>query len=145
MVIRLSRWTWLKIIIEGADGSGKSTYARNLAQKHNLSYVDMRGKDPMTFEFCFNTLDKTNVVWDRHFLSERIYSKFYGLPCRLTKGQERTLVQKCKDNGIDIIIMIPKEHLLLDSEDEDSKERHHELVQAYKDIATEYNLEIRGW
>lgn len=132
----------MRILIDGADGSGKTTLAKKLADKYNLSYIDLRGKDPMTFEFNYNLLDKTNVVFDRSFLSDRLYSKFYGLPPRLTKGQERTLVQKCLDQDIEIILCIPEEHKVLPSEDTDIKLRHGELIQGYKELASEYNLKV---
>lgn len=132
----------MRVIIEGADGSGKTTLALKYAKGKGLSYLDMRGKDPMTFEFCYNLLDKTNVVFDRFFLSERLYSEFYGLPARLTKGQERTLVQKCIDSGVEIVVCIPNEHHVLDTEDEDIKLRHKFLVNGYRKLAEEYNLKV---
>lgn len=131
----------MKIIIEGADGAGKSTLAKRIQKMYpDLDIVHMRGTDPMNFVYCYHTLDKTRVIWDRHFISERIYSKFYDLPYRLTRGQTATLVQKCRDQDIKIILCIPDNHKVMDDEDDDIKERHAELVQGYRQFAQEYDI-----
>lgn len=130
----------MRIIIEGADGSGKTTLAKRLSEHYGLSYVDMRGRDIMSFPFLYHTLDKIDVVWDRHFISERIYSDFYNLPFRITKGQEKTLVQKCDDHNIKIIVCIPDEHKLLDNEDEDIVKKHQELVDGYREFCDKFNI-----
>ena len=130
----------MKLIIDGADGAGKSTLAKMLGEKLNLDVVHMRGKDSMRFPFLYHTLDKLDVIWDRHFLSERIYSEFYDLPYRITKGQEKVLHQKCKDNDVKIIICNPVKHNVTDDEDEDIVERHDEIVKAYEELIEEYDL-----
>lgn len=130
----------MRIIIEGADGAGKSTLAKRISDLTGLDVVHMRGRDVMRFPFLYHTLDKVDVIWDRHFLSERIYSRFYDLPYRITQGQEALLVQKCIDQDIKIIVCNPEEFKVTEDEDADIKEEHDVLVKAYEDIIKEYDL-----
>ena len=65
------------IIIEGCDGTGKTTLCRLLARKYGWDTVHVTSKDPNDFDFYKQTLRKTNVVYDRHFLGELIYPKVY--------------------------------------------------------------------
>lgn len=135
----------MRIIIEGADGAGKSTLAEKLKEYYgDVDIVHMRGKDPMTFRYLYETLDKTKVIWDRQFISERIYSTFYNLPYRLRAAEEKVLVQKCKDENIPIIILSPDQHKVLGDEDEDIKSNHDDLVKMYMMSATKHKLKVYG-
>lgn len=131
----------MRVIIEGADGSGKSTLAQKLKEIYgDVDVVHMRGRDVMTFQFLYEILDKQSVIWDRHFISERIYSEFYNLPYRITTGQERVLAQKCIDQDIPILVCIPEQHKVMDCEDDDIKERHDSLVGAYREVSERLGL-----
>ena len=136
----------VRIIVEGADGAGKSTLVNRLYQyfkfqeNHEVDKVHMRGKDTMSFPFLYHGLDKCDIIYDRHFLSENIYSDFYNLPKRITESQRDILMDKCRLEGIVVIVCIPQVHKMYESEDVDIKMNHSELVQAYVDIVQHYNL-----
>ena len=66
-----------RIIIEGCDGTGKTTLCKQLAQKYDFDIVHITSKDPNDFDFYKQTMRKSNVVYDRHFLGEMIYPKVY--------------------------------------------------------------------
>lgn len=66
-----------RIIIEGCDGTGKTTLCKLLADKYGLDIVHITSKDPNDFDFYKQTMRKSNVVYDRHFLGEMIYPKIY--------------------------------------------------------------------
>lgn len=65
------------IVIEGCDGTGKTTLCKKLAEKYGWDTVHVTSKDPNDFDFYKQTLRKTNVIYDRHFLGEMIYPKIY--------------------------------------------------------------------
>lgn len=67
------------IIVEGADLTGKTTFARKLAQALGFDYAHLSRLPPL-FDKQFNhyldylPLIKPNVVWDRFHMSEVAYS-----------------------------------------------------------------------
>ena len=65
------------IVVEGCDGTGKTTLCNKLAEKYGFDVVHVTSKDPNDFDFYRQTLRKANVVYDRHFLGELIYPKIY--------------------------------------------------------------------
>lgn len=66
----------MQIIIEGCDGTGKTTLARKLSVHFNLSYIHLSRKDPTDYIFYQNIFRKENVVFDRSYISEYIYPKY---------------------------------------------------------------------
>lgn len=95
----------MKIIIEGCDGTGKTTLAKKLARKYGLDIVHMTGKDPKDFEFYKQSLRKTNVIYDRNFISEPIYAKVFNRKQALTKKQIEKLYKVCKKENVYIIMV----------------------------------------
>lgn len=65
------------IIVEGCDGTGKTTLCKRLAERYGFDVVHVTSKDPNDFDFYRQTMRKSNVVYDRHFLGELIYPKVY--------------------------------------------------------------------
>ena len=66
------------IIVEGCDGTGKTTLCKRLAERYGFDVVHVTSKDPNDFDFYRQTMRKSNVVYDRHFLGELIYPEVYG-------------------------------------------------------------------
>lgn len=67
----------MNIIIEGTDGTGKSTLAKYLQDHFNLKYQHSSSETDNDFDYHFELLDsKENVVLDRFQLGEIIYPMF---------------------------------------------------------------------
>ena len=89
------------IVVEGPEGSGKSTLGRQLADKHGLVYFHTGGGNepvetwwPKVQEFA----DFRNVVFDRFpSISELVYSRAMGRPQRVTDAQLIELWRKLPD------------------------------------------------
>lgn len=139
----------IRIIFEGSDGSGKSTWAHRVLEvlqsqmddsgrSRKINIVDLGGSAPMTDEFCQQTLLMPNTIWDRHFVSENIYSAFYNKEKRLKDLDY--MVSYCKDNNIPILVFIPENHILEDGEDSDIVNRHQELVEGYISFCKRYDI-----
>lgn len=64
----------MNIIIEGTDGTGKSTLAKYLQGNFNLKYQHSSSETDNNFDYHFELLDSNeNVVLDRFQLGEIIY------------------------------------------------------------------------
>ena len=94
-----------KIIIEGCDGTGKTTLCKQLAEKYGLDVVHITSKDPNDFEFYKETLRKTNVVYDRHFLGELIYPKIYNRQGNLDRDDAKWFRMLCFKQNVCIIVL----------------------------------------
>lgn len=67
----------MNIIIEGTDGTGKSTLAKYLQDNFNLKYQHSSNETDNNFDYHFELLDsKENIVLDRFQLGEIIYPMF---------------------------------------------------------------------
>lgn len=67
----------MNIIIEGTDGTGKSTLAKHLQENFNLKYQHSSSETDNNFEYHFELLDSNeDVVLDRFQLGEIIYPMF---------------------------------------------------------------------
>ena len=61
------------VILDGCDGTGKTTLAKIIAAKYGWDICHCTGDDPKDYEFYRQTGKKQNVVWDRHTIGELIY------------------------------------------------------------------------
>lgn len=108
----------MKIIIEGNDGVGKTTLAKRLQGDLNIkSYIHLSGKDPRDFRFYSTLLEKEDVIFDRSFIDEPIYSFVLGRECKLNTIQLDTLHKQVKANNI-IVIICNRSDKLYDTDEE---------------------------
>lgn len=103
----------MKIIIEGVDRIGKTTLAKKIAKKYKLDYVHMNINDPKDFEFYKQTLRKTNVIFDRHFIGEMIYPSVFNRERQLDMEGFIKLMEFCYEEEIKIIVLYSNDHELL--------------------------------
>jgi len=95
-----------KIIIEGCDGTGKTTLAKKLIRKYGIrSYVHINKDDANDYLFYLASLGKTDVIYDRHFIGEMIYPKVFGREGNLQYSDFARLLYAAREAGYKIIIL----------------------------------------
>lgn len=102
----------MKIILEGADGTGKTTLAKILAEKYGLDICHCTQNDPADFYFYKETFRKNNVVWDRHTIGELIYPILFDREPQVTPKEAKAIIDLAKDSGVKIIILTCKNDVL---------------------------------
>lgn len=95
----------MKIILEGCDGTGKTTLAKILANKYELDICHCTQYDASDFDFYKQTLRKDNVVWDRHTLGELIYPKVFGRRQQISQEDARILVHYAREEDVRLFVL----------------------------------------
>lgn len=93
------------IVIEGCDGTGKTTLCKKLAEKYGWDIVHVTSKDPNDFDFYKETLRKTNVIFDRHFIGELIYPEVYNRDPKLDYNDALWLKNYVKKTNTCVLIL----------------------------------------
>ena len=116
----------MNIIIEGTDGTGKSTLAKHLQDNFNLKYQHSSSETDNNFEYHFELLDsKENIVLDRFQLGEIIYPMF--TPERESKITLSQAVMLSRMEDTLTIILYASDTSVL-------KGRIHERVETYSPL-----------
>lgn len=89
----------MKIILEGCDGTGKTTLAKILADKYNLDICHCTQRDAADYDFYRQTLRKEDVVWDRHTLGELIYPNVFNRKQQISVEDARLVMHYFKEQG----------------------------------------------
>lgn len=95
----------MKIILEGCDGTGKTTLAKILAQKYNLDICHCTQADPADYNFYRETARKENVVWDRHTIGELIYPEVFGREPQIGTEDARLVLAYAREAGAKIYVL----------------------------------------
>lgn len=95
----------MRIIIEGADGTGKTTLAKQLAEKYNLDVIHMTNRDSNTFGFYKESIGKQDVVWDRNMIGEVIYPSIFGRKANIDDDDLLYLIHKARNAGVIFLIL----------------------------------------
>lgn len=82
----------MHIIVDGCDGCGKTTLTDRLAKEYNLDKVIMTRYGWKEFQSYYQKASLENVVSDRSFISERVYSKLYNRKSSITQDLFDALV-----------------------------------------------------
>lgn len=82
----------MHIIIDGCDGCGKTTMTNRLVKEYNLDKVIMTKYGWKAVKSYTEKAFLNNVVSDRSFISEYVYSKVYGRESEITDYVFDTLV-----------------------------------------------------
>jgi thymidylate kinase len=96
---------YTRLMIEGVDRVGKSTFIKRLKKILPLDSLHFTKSDPRNYLFYSQTMLKNNVIFDRHFISEYVYSKAFSRPTTLTNEQFNKLMQQAQDLNLKIIIL----------------------------------------
>lgn len=102
----------MRIILEGADGAGKTTLANILANKYGLDVCHCTQYDPSDYEFYNTTIRKNNIVWDRHTIGELIYPKIFDRPGQIGGEDARIVIWNAKRLGAKIFVLTEDPELL---------------------------------
>lgn len=95
----------MRIIIDGNDGVGKTKLAKKLQRDLNVkSYIHLSYNDPTSFSFYHELLKKNDVIFDRSFIDERIYSEVLQRKCSLSFELESILYKTLKLLDYKVII-----------------------------------------
>lgn len=116
----------MNIIIEGTDGTGKSTLAKYLQENFNLKYHHSSSETDNNFDYHFELLDSNDdVVLDRFQLGEIIYPLF--TPNRESKITLSQAVMLSRMEDTLTIILYASDTSVL-------KERIHERGETYSPL-----------
>ncbi len=95
----------MRIILEGADGVGKTTLANILAFKYGLDICHCTQHDPADFRFYKESVRKNNVIWDRHTIGELIYPKIFDRKPQISGEDVRIVLWNAKELDTKIFVL----------------------------------------
>ena len=95
----------MKIVLEGADGTGKTTLANILAFKYGLTVCHCTQHDPGDYDFYYQAARKENTVWDRHTIGELIYPHIFGREPQISWGEAYDLIRKTEADGVKYFVL----------------------------------------
>lgn len=98
----------MKIIIEGCDGTGKTSVAKALAAKYGCDVVHMTGDDPKDYDFYLNSIRKTNVVYDRNVVGEMVYPYVFNREPVLNQAGFEMIIAYAKNTDVWIFVLTAK-------------------------------------
>jgi len=131
----------MRIIIDGNDGVGKTTLAKKLQEHFGIkSYIHSSWNDPSDYMFCRELLRKEDVIFDRCFLDERIYSKVLNRKPRLTLEQEQSLIEFVKSEGILVILCFNDRPIYDSREDKRIVNSKYFIDSKFFELAEQHNF-----
>lgn len=95
----------MRIILEGCDGTGKTTLANILAFKYGLDICHCTASDPSDFQFYKHTVRKDNVIWDRHTIGELIYPEIFSREPKTSTEDARIVLWNAKELGAKCFVL----------------------------------------
>jgi len=128
----------MKIVIEGADGTGKTTLAEFISNKFNAKIIHSTSTTKNDFKYHMELLqDNNDVVFDRFHLGEFIYSDIFNRKCKMTPEELFQIQEYLKENDIDLIILVADDfnfllnRLNIRGEEEEIKNRINRINDSY--------------
>lgn len=94
-----------RIILEGADGTGKTTLANILAFKYGLDICHCTQHDPADFEFYKESVRKNNIIWDRHTIGELIYPSIFKRKQQIATEDARIVLWNARELGTKVFVL----------------------------------------
>lgn len=102
----------MKIIVEGCDGTGKTTLVKLLADRYGLDICHCTQHDPCDFEFYKHTARKENVIWDRHTIGELIYPAVFNRKAQITPEDARIALSYARENGGKVLVLTADDDII---------------------------------
>lgn len=119
----------MRIILEGADGTGKTTLAKILADKYGLEIQHCTADDPKDFYFYKESLRKENIIWDRHTIGELIYPIVFDREAKITPYEAKAIIDIAKAEGVYIFVLTSSPESLKRRFENRSKEEHPKITK----------------
>ena len=135
------------IIIEGCDGTGKTTLCKKLAERYGWDIVHVTSKDPNDFDFYRQTMRKTNVVFDRHFIGEMIYPQIYNRKGNLDRHDLEYFIHQSYKEKCPVIVLTTDleeihRRLSVRGEEKFVAEKIETINKQFLSIALKYGLQV---
>jgi len=93
------------IILEGADGTGKTTLATMLSKYYGWDICHCTSEDPTDYDFYSQISRKQNVIWDRHAIGELIYPTVFNRKAKIGAEDVRLILHHAKESGAKIFVL----------------------------------------
>lgn len=103
----------MPIIIEGPDGTGKSTLAKSLAGALDMNILKMTANGGQSAPEYMQKLACDGVIIDRCWVSEQVYSDLFGREPRIDNCDAEALTEFCEHVGVPIIVLLPPLHIVI--------------------------------
>lgn len=103
----------MRLILEGPDCAGKSTMAKDLAERLQLDIIKSTYYGPKTSDAYRERLACHDAVIDRCWISEVIYSKYFGYDSSVDDFTDKLLNDCCVKMRIPIVVMLPPIDLII--------------------------------
>lgn len=136
----------MRIVIEGCDGTGKTSVAKILADHYGCDVVHMTGDDPKDFDFYWQSLRKNNVVYDRNVLGELVYPYVFDRKKHLKDEQSDGVISFYKHKGVHFFVLTANEGIckarlmMRGNEDQRILSNIPYILAKFKALAFEYNI-----
>lgn len=95
----------MRLIIEGCDGTGKSTLIEFLSDCYHCDIMRMTKNGSKEFNDYIDKHKLDNVIFDRCFISEHVYCSLFGKKPSFSEEELGYLINNAKERGFKFIIL----------------------------------------
>jgi hypothetical protein len=122
-------------IIEGADGTGKTTFAMKLAQRHNAKYLHAdKPKESIWYKEYINPITSDNMVLDRWHLGEIVWPHIFGRESLFNDETFDYCNWELAKMGAQLILLVRPEDAIADELLSRGEESHMEAVMLSRSL-----------
>lgn len=130
-----------KVVIEGVDGAGKSTHAKEMSDHFQVQHYHKPTKTFGYFKnYMLNIENNIDTVFDRFFISEIVYSRVFKRKSLLSQEEISVLLRKCKERGVSFVFIVAKTREQLDKIKSRLKDEDKHFTSKIQDINNKYIL-----